>query len=252
MLRWDATLALISRDGLVIPNEYLEYVLDSTTRDVWCFYDLGGCPQGLFVHLARLAHLARENEVAASMEWVQFNLAPVRKIETAIKDWQCPRFRDASIDDSDKDQGTDGAEQYQFQQDLYHCAEAWRLSLLIYIERVFKWDRNTKAPAIIEKLARKTLDHIRCCRRTSLIQKQLLLPVFLAGSESLDEDAREMVRNFCGWWTEKSRYEMFHTVSVLLEDLWQDTSPNAWWGSNIDKKTKPVLPGQTPMYFLLG
>jgi hypothetical protein len=80
-------------------------------------------------------------------------------------------------------------------------------------------------------LVRKTLDHIRCCRRSSQTQKQLLLPVFLAGSETSDEDMRVFVKRYCAYWAEKSRYSMFNSVPTLLDEIW---STGNWWGRVIN------------------
>lgn len=236
-----------------MPEKYLTYILDNTRNGTWTFYDLSGCPQELFTWLVQLARFAREKEIVMSMEWATFNMTPVLEAETVIKQWKSPGFADkCSISALDEGGELDGDEdKYQFQQDAYHCAEAWRYALLLYIERVFKWDRASTPSITLGKYVRSALDHIRCCQRSSLIRKQLLLPVFLAGSETTESDSRDMVRSYCDWWAEKSRYKMFHTVSILLEEIWQDPS-HTWWGSAVDQKTKHSRSAQEPINFLLG
>lgn len=247
-------MALVSRRQLIISGKYLSHLLDNANRGSWTFYELSGCPEELFAWLVQLARFARENEMVESMEWATFNMTPVIRVENAIKKWRSPVFADKCSITTLDEENTESEDEndYQFQQDTYHCAEAWRYALLLYIERVFKWDRVSDPSVTIGKYARSVLDHIRCCQRTSLIQKQLLLPVFLAGSETMDSDSREMVRNYCEWWTEKSRYKMFHTVSTLLEEIWQDPSYTSWWGSAVDRKTKHRQSTEESMSFLFG
>jgi Fungal specific transcription factor domain len=239
---------LISREGVTLPEIYLRDIINNSSQDI-SFYDLGGVPQELFRSLVQLARLAHENEVACSMEWVTFNMAPILKLETSIRKWTSPSFSDNTFEDA-KD--GESYESYQFMQDSYHCAEAWRCTLLIYIERVFKWDRTDSAPQKIHRLARRIIDHVRCCRRSSLIQKQLLLPVFLAGSELTDPDAQELVRGYCAWWTEKSHYEMFQTVGALLEHIWKRRSNTFWWGVAVDEKTKASSSPTNQIRYLFG
>lgn len=242
--RWDATLALISRQGTFLDRSYLEHLILSQGQDEWTFYDLTGCPGDLFVHLTHLAELAEQREIAARMTWLQFDLSPVTKIEREIQNWRSPLFMDGyspSLDSlvespSDADSEADSEEQFHSRQDRYHCAEAWRHALLIYIERVFRWDRRSPRPTVLKWLVRKTLDHVRCCRRTSQTQKQLLLPVFLAGSETGDEEMRRFTREYCQWWANRSRYNMFNSAALLLDEIWKRVDPDAWWGSVVGEK----------------
>lgn len=257
--RWDATLALISRQGTFIDQSYLEHLILSQGQDEWSFYDLTGCPGDLFVHLAHLAELAKQREIAACMTFLHFDLSPVAKIEREIQNWQSPSFADGYSPDldnllaspSDIDLEADTEEEFHSRQDRYHCAEAWRYALLIYIERVFRWDRTGPRPAPLKRLVRKTLDHVRCCRRTSQTQKQLLLPVFLAGSETGDEEMRRFTREYCRWWANRSRYNMFNSASALLDEVWERGGEDAWWGDVVDGKTQGGR-GGAAVQFLLG
>ncbi|KAJ0421678.1 hypothetical protein BJY00DRAFT_311979 [Aspergillus carlsbadensis] len=158
-----------------------------------------------------------------------------------------------------------------YRQDLHHCAEAWRYGLLLYIERVFKWRHSRDSTTTTTKprnqppqqtlmlsfLARKTLNNVTACRRTSssnrntntntnttstnlMLQKQLLLPVFLAGCETTDETLRQEAREYCIWWSEETGYDMFLTAAALLEEVWNcgARDSGSWWGGVIDGKTK--------------
>ena len=80
--RWDATLALVSRQGTFIDQSYLEHLVLSKGQDEWSFYDLIGCPGDLFVHLAHLAELAKQREIAACMTWLSFDMSLERDFKT--------------------------------------------------------------------------------------------------------------------------------------------------------------------------
>ena len=211
------------------------------------------------MHLAHLAELAKQREIAACMTFLHFDLSPVSKIEREIQNWTSSFFADGyspepdSLVTSPSDTAFEAETEEQFHstQDRYHCAEAWRYALLIYIERVFRWDREGPRPAALKRLVRKTLDHVRCCRRTSQTQKQLLLPVFLAGSETGDEEMRRFTREYCRWWANRSRYNMFNSASALLDEVWARDGVSAWWGDVVDRKAQGGG-GGTAVQFLLG
>ncbi|KAJ5678944.1 hypothetical protein N7462_007188 [Penicillium macrosclerotiorum] len=236
LLWWDATLALISRRCPVLDPSYLEYLVRWERQDEWSFFDLTGCPRDLLVMLYNLAELARHNEIASSMKWLTFDISPVVEAEEKLTQWQNdldPTRQEPNPALSD----AEAEKEIHEWQDRYHCAEAWRYALLLYIESVFKRD-CPKRSFSIPHLVRKTLDHIRCCRQTSQTQKQLLLPVFLAGSETSDPDMRGFVKEFCVYWGDKSRYSMFNSVPTLLNEIW---TTGTWWGTVIDGKRKSDL-----------
>ncbi|KAA8651225.1 uncharacterized protein ATNIH1004_000103 [Aspergillus tanneri] len=249
MIWWDATLALVSRQGPILPRPYLDHLRSHETDDQWSFYQLSGCPTELVVHISSLAELAQQKELASSMTWLAFDLTPVLHIEAQICSWKNPSSCSYFATDFELNHtaGTD-EDTLHARKDRYHCIEAWRHALLLYIERVFKWDRGVSQPKTMGRLIRSTLDHVRCCRRTSMTQKQLLLPVFLAGSETRDEEMRSVVRRYCRWWGQRSRYHMFHSVPSLLEEIW---AAESWWGDVVDSKTRGTS-GQTPVQYLLG
>lgn len=232
---------------------YLDFLVRWGRDDEWSFFDLTGCPRDLLVNLYELADLARQKEIASSMKWLSFDMTPVHEVERNIAAWTNGSAPSDNADDEhEESMSVEQAEaQFHDKQDRYHCAEAWRYALLLYIERVFKCDDHQRCrPRSISRLVRLILDHVRCERRTSQIQKQLLLPVFLAGSETADEDMREFVKKYCWYWAEKSRYEMFSSVPALLEEIW---SAEGWWGSVIDRKTTSTAQGQmVGMQFLFG
>ncbi|KAJ5505204.1 hypothetical protein N7453_004161 [Penicillium expansum] len=161
-------------------------------------------------------------------------MTPIKRIENELIGWKNDADSPLSGNNS-KLTEEDAIKQLDEQQDRYHCAEAWRYALLLYLEYIFKCDRKRRSISV-NRLVRKTIDHIRCCRRTSQTQKQLLIPVFLAGSETSDEDMRHFVKEYCAYWGEKSRYSMFNSVPVLFDEIW---ASGKWWGAVIDSKTQP-------------
>lgn len=245
----------MSRQGTVFSQQYVDYIAEEEKNDRWSFYDLTGCPSDLVIYIFKLAQLAQQSEIASSMTWLTFDVSPVIQIESQLRAWKHSFFTapgyntadaDASIDDSDRNKSESA---FHARQDRHHVAEAWRHALLLYIERIFKWDRSRTQPRSIQRLARITLNHVRCCRRTSQMQKQLLLPIFLAGSETSDKEMQGLVRGYCHWWGKRSRYDMFHSVPQLLDDIWGGSK---WWGLVVDEKTKGTIGENASVQFLFG
>ena len=203
--------------------------------------------------MIRLGAYAREFELASTMTCVKFDMEPVLAAEKGIREWSDPQhfseYPDSTPELSEVDDLGDLA---HYKEDLHHCAEAWRYGLLIYVERVFKWNRNGPVSSILGFLARKALNHVSACRRSTMVQKQLLLPVFLAGCETKDECLRQEARSYCAWWNDKTRYDMFLTATALLEEVWANEEPLSWWGSIIDQKTRFTSNGRTEKQYLFG
>lgn len=222
---------------------YLEFLAEREKDDEWSFFDLTGCPGELVVRLYELADLARQQEIAASMRWLRFDMTAVHEAERRIAAWKndCAPDEDEEVGliaGAEEEADAEAESRFHDAQDRYHCAEAWRHALLLYIARVFNC--TTDRPRSIPRLARLTLDHVRCVRRSSQIQKQQLLPVFLGGSESADGEMRAFAKEYCRYWAETCRYEMFGSVPVLLEEIWAEKK---WWGTVIDGKTRQFLFG---------
>ncbi|KAM5343331.1 hypothetical protein ACJ41O_014297 [Fusarium nematophilum] len=252
---WDVTLALTSRQGCVLSESTIISLFNHDAANNETFYSVSGCPEALFRHMIRLGSYAREFELVSSMTCVKFDMGPVLEVEKEIREWKDPDYgdlHDQYVFESGFTQGCDTGDMVHYKEDLHHCAEAWRYGLLIYIARVFKWQRDQPAPPILGFLARKTLNHVSSCRHTSMLQKQLLLPVFLAGCETTDEHLRQVARVYCSWWNERTRYDMFLTANALLEENWSNDSPTAWWGSIIDQKSRSNVGTGDARQYLFG
>lgn len=193
----------------------------------------------------QLSTYANEFELASHMSCVTFDMDPVMLVEKAVKTWRGLQCDNSDVNimqmgaaDLPSDSNEDPVQSANYMQDLYHCAEAWRYALLLYIERVFKWRLDKASMACISLFARRALTNVLSCRRGAMIQKQLLLPVFLAACETADEDMRAEARKYCRWWNEKTRYGMFITTIDLLEEVWAVADdPESWWGSVLDRRS---------------
>lgn len=121
--------------------------------------------------------------------------------------------------------------------DRFHCVEAWRYAIILYTRRVFRSHQDLADLRVIDHLTRVILDHVRCIRKTQMVQKQVLLPVFLAAGEVEDEDTRNFVRQYCNHWSRTARYSQFETALASIENIWAtyDARQRAvyWWGCNI-------------------
>lgn len=186
------------------------------------------------------------------MTCAKFDMEHVLSVEKEIREWTDPEYGDIPDQLVSDTTGCDIGDVAHYKEDLHHCAEAWRYGLLIYIGRVFKWQRDQPAPSILGFLGRKTLNHVTSCRYSSMLQKQLLLPVFLAGCETSDEHLRQAARTYCSWWNERTRYDMFLTANTLLEEVWADEAADSWWGSVIDQKSRSNVNSGEGRQYLFG
>ena len=250
-LWWDCTVALVSRSASTFPMTYHDVMFEADDQAGWDHFNLFGVPKDLFRILIELTELAAEHKKVQSMKWATFNLQRIVELESEVRRWT--QEKPAVVAELEDEEGI------QNRLDCFHDAEAWRHAMLLYIVRVFKWDRTQQSPSSISFHARMTLDHVRCCRRSSPVQKQLLLPVFLAGCETSNRRDRDFALEYCDWWTQNCRYRMFASVYELLQSYWAVQSntgidiTDIWWGSFIDERlTASQQAGQGSCSILLG
>lgn len=222
---------MLGRSKTVFLPTYYEAVLgnDHADRDIFA---LTGVPQELFRHMRELAELAGEKEQVARMKYAIFDTTRALELEELIRDY-------VICSTSQLPESEDPVQNWH---DYYHTSNAWRYALLLYICRVLKWDRFSSDLVLeVSTLTRLILDSVRCCRPDSSLQKQLLLPVFLAGSEAMDVYSRSLVEQYCEAWYINCRYTMFKDTLALLQDVWarRDREANkftVWWGPIVDEK----------------
>lgn len=199
---------------------------------------LCGVPKELFQYFRELIQLASEKEQISQMKYAKFDTTRVYELEQAIQEYTAAVFRPQdSIDDT-----TDGDEMIHTWHDYCNASNAWKYALLLYLARVLKWDR-TGASRLPEatSLSRLILDSVRSCRPESSLRKQLLFPLFLAGSESMDSYSRKFVKEYCEEWYRNSRYTMFMEALELLQDIWahkdvKKDDYSIWWGGVIGNR----------------
>ena len=220
-------VSLLARKKCVLPYAYLEAVLKNEGRQSWTFYQLNGCPRELFVPMVQLANLSWRTHGRNSSRLVA-------EIETSIRGYTYPG--------GGIDYEMDDMEAMHIRRDRYHCCEGFRYTLLIYIVRIFRIQRGDDSQVTRSRIAflsRVCLDHISSCRSTSLIQKQLLFPVFLAGCETRNIAHREFAEEYCRRWFRKFGYQMYTTVLDVMEVVWaeQDAgNEDFWWGAELDRR----------------
>lgn len=209
---------------------YLEAIIRYGRNDGWDYFKLTGCREEYVIAMVKLAKLAMQNEKAEEMEWLIFDTTGVDQVEEVLR--ECPSNPPTYTATGDE-------EALEEAQDRYHCEEAWRTGLLLYIARVFRWKRTDPIPGTVRYLSRVILDHARSIRSTSTIQKQVLLPVFLAAAETRSSLYRDFTREYCKWWTKSCGFKMFADVSFYLEEIWKEEDiPGVWWATIIDRRKK--------------
>ncbi|KIW00467.1 uncharacterized protein PV09_07991 [Verruconis gallopava] len=229
---WDVTIAFISRRQPRLPQTYLQAVKSCKESNSWSFFTLNGCPIEFVSSMARLAKLASIYEKTLQMEWTTFNDFPVFAEMCQIQAFVNPEH--VFLDDLDAHTLDDNVD---LKRNRYHCIEAWRNAILLYVYQVFlprKDQDNVRKRAY---LARSVLDNVRCIPRSDMIQKQVLLPVFLAGAEVKTDADREFSKQYCTYWSAASRFYHFGSASELLEEIWDEMDKSAdeqyWWGVKV-------------------
>ncbi|SLM34267.1 Zn(2)-C6 fungal-type DNA-binding domain [Lasallia pustulata] len=247
LLWWDITIGMISRRGLTFSKSYLDTILACTKEDAHRFFNLTGCPADLVVCMAKLARLASAYEHSQGSEWTALRASRVDDLEATLTAWHNPFYVASGV--SDVQEGLNPA------RDCYHCVEAWRHALILYIYQVLKRDAVMTSPEVIPSYSRRILGHIHCIKQETVIQKQVLLPLFLAGCEATEKKLRKQAKDFCRVWSQRNGYRMFQDVGDLLEHVWKDRQNSAdgryWWGHTVDQynTTEPTNPMRSQFLF---
>ncbi|KAL7811924.1 fungal-specific transcription factor domain-containing protein [Trichoderma gracile] len=231
---WDCSISLLSRSQPVFPPSYYDFVL-SCNDDSWNVFTISGVPRQLFPYFRELLQLAYEKEQISALRYATFDMSRVRELERYIQEYSDNGYEmlGACADE----------EAVQTAYDYHYASNTWKYALLLYICRVFNWDRTSNTPmAQVSSLSRQLLDSARCCRPESSLQKQFLIPIFLAGAEATGAYSRKFARDYCEGWYRESRYNMFMEAADLLEEIWkqkddaQDEAWGIWWGSLIEPR----------------
>ena len=119
------------------------------------------------------------------------------------------------------DTPSDPADLTTSQRDLQHINETFRRSALLYTERLAQPLLPSSHPTF-QNLVSQTLYHITALPTTSCVNKFLLWPLFITGTECVDPSHRNMIRTRCRDLTEESGF--FNNLSSLevLERVWAE------------------------------
>lgn len=107
------------------------------------------------------------------------------------------------------------------QRDLLHINESFRSSALLYVERLAHPFLPSSSPRL-QLHVRTALSHISALEITSCVNKFLLWPLFIAGTECVDPADQALVRDRCIEVQIESGF--FNNISVLdvLERVWAE------------------------------
>lgn len=231
-------MSLMARREPRLPASYLQSLMrydddgeGGDGDDGWSSYILNGCPLAFITSMRQLAALAAAFDRTEGMDHVFFDMEAVDAVIEQVQSYQ------DSITTCMEPLPGDLPDTMDSRLDRSHCIEAWRNGILLYAQRVFRRTHDEDSIERITYLSRTILDYVRCIPRTKTIQKQVLLPLFLAASETGNKWNRAFVREYCRHWDVVSRFSQFKTVGALLEDIWRDWSPHTraeyWWGMKV-------------------
>lgn len=139
------------------------------------------------------------------MESTIFDMCSVHGVVEQVKN-----YIDDDLSVEDEVEPVDDADA---RRNRFHCVGAWRHAILLYAQRVFTPVQDAAGLRAISHLSRIVLDSARCIPLTETIQKQVLLPVFLAAAEVEDEWNREFAREYCRYWNGRSQFSQFEDAA---------------------------------------
>lgn len=107
------------------------------------------------------------------------------------------------------------------QRDMLHISESFRYSALLYVTRLAHPFLPSSAPEF-QSTVNLVLHHITQLPITSCVNKFLLWPLFLAGTEAVDAGHRDIIRQRCLEIQRESGF--YNNISCLevLERVWMD------------------------------
>jgi hypothetical protein len=252
---WDVTSSLTARRKPRLASVFIDLLQAYDESDGWSFITLNGCPTLFVAAMGRLAKLAETYTTSEDPDQ-SFDRAELSAILLAVKTFSPDdaAAEPMDLDDDDDDDDGEDAEDPDSMRDRHHCVEAWRHAILLYALRVFHQHpqlhqhqhqqphhpprrQSLRRLRQIKHHARVILDSARCIAPQKTFQKQVLLPVFLAGAEVGDAFNREFVARYCDHWRGASRFDQFRGAKELLEVIWEGWSPwtrdTYWWGVKV-------------------
>ncbi|KAK5116404.1 hypothetical protein LTR62_007951 [Meristemomyces frigidus] len=145
-----------------------------------------------------------------------------KEVRTRLQVWQ---MDPTAIPTSSPNVPTDPAQLEANHRDLIHINESFRFSALLYIERLANPLLPSSHPQF-QILVSEALTHISSLSVTSCVNKFLLWPLFITGTECVDPTHRDVVRSRCIEIQRESGF--FNNISGLevLERVWEEVGQN--------------------------
>ncbi|KAL2418610.1 hypothetical protein ABEF91_004376 [Exophiala dermatitidis] len=133
-----------------------------------------------------------------------------REIRQVLQLWE---FDSTAMDSSRSDAPSLTGDQ---RMDLYNISESFRYAALLYTERLAKPTVSSTEPAI-RSLVQKCLGYIKAVKS----DVYLLWPLFITGSECVDAEDRDVIRQRCLDIQKDSGFLNNKSCLELLEKVWQ-------------------------------
>lgn len=163
-------------------------------------------------------------------------------VRTRLQAWQMD-----SIPDPSQPRSSPGYELGQ--RDLVHINESFRFSALLYTERLGQPMLPSSHPNF-QRYVSKALFHITALEITSCVNKFLLWPLFITGTECVSEGHRNIIRTRCIEVQKESGF--FNNISSLevLEKVWLEMGSNMPGGdaAEIRARRRDFEAGRTGRY----
>lgn len=139
------------------------------------------------------------------------------EVRTRLQAWQ--------MDASPASAANDATQHDAGQRDLVHINESFRFSALLYTERLSSPVLPSSHPQF-QQLVSQALYHITALPVSSCVNKFLLWPLFITGTECVDEGHRNIIRTRCVEIQRESGF--FNNISGLevLEKVWREVGSN--------------------------
>ena len=139
------------------------------------------------------------------MEW--------HDLHERLHTWQNSQLEGMSLDSNNVSVG---------QRAMLHMSESFRWAALLYLERL----ANPMIPSESENLqdlVRKSLYHIKAIGTNSCVTKFMLWPLFISGTECVDSEHRDLIRDRCIEIQQESGF--YNNISGLevLERVWKES-----------------------------
>lgn len=145
--------------------------------------------------------------------------------------------------------GTNSREVELGQRDMLHINESFRYSALLYTERLGSPLLPSSHPNF-QKYVSNALFHITALEITSCVNKFLLWPLFIVGTECVDEGHRNIIRARCVEVQKESGF--WNNISGLdvLEKVWKEVGNNVQGmeAAEIKARRRDSAAGRTGRY----